>query len=113
MSAMYLEVVQCLLHSLVLEVDKPPSLTTRTGLLRRLDLLYTCPAEVLSTAGGLVGLSEDVQTNGTLRYEHFRRRFNEFTVKARHFYTYTVLIQMLHDYAYSACMHALLHAYVI
>ena len=84
MDTINLEIVQCLLHTLVFKVGKLLGLTAGAWLFALLDFLQTSFAEVLATAGSLVGLSKDVETDGTLRHEDLGRWLHKITLKASH-----------------------------
>lgn len=81
---MNLEIIQCLLHTLVFKVRKVPGLTTGAWLFLLLDFLQAGCTEVLATAGGLVGLSKDVETDGTLCYEDLGRWLHKLALKTSH-----------------------------
>ena len=78
---MDLEIIQCLLHTLVFKVRKLPCLATGAWPIVALDFFQASFAEVLATACGLVGLSQDVETDRTLCCEDLGRRLHKLTLK--------------------------------
>ena len=95
--AVYLHVVQCLLHTLVFKVGKAFALTTGARLFILFDYFQAGFTEVLATACGLVGFPQDMKTDGTLCYEDFRRRLHKFAFKTSH-------LQPEHSALSSTCM---------
>ena len=60
-------------------------LACRAGLTGNFDSMNTLLTEALPTAGDLVGLSKNYQTDGTLKLNSFGRLFYKFTLKTGHF----------------------------
>jgi hypothetical protein len=76
--------VKLLFEALVRVCAKPFLLAGRAEHSRFPDTLDAGPAEALPTAGDLIGLSEDQQTDGAVGTNKVGNLFRELTLKPRH-----------------------------
>ena len=76
------EIVQPLLKALVTKHTKLLFIAGGAGLVLSLHTFNTGLTESVSTAGSLVGLTEHMQTYGTVELK-LTRLFDKFTLKAR------------------------------
>ena len=74
--------IEWLLKTLVREIIEAVFITARTRFVATFYPLNATSAKAFSTAGHLVRLSKDMETNGTLTLKVIHRSFDKFTLKS-------------------------------